>query len=139
MSVLNCEVIVKFYENMSESSPNRIISRTLGKTGVLDKFNQDPNLTPRPNEFWRVRIVRELQPGIVRGLFILRPIARVSAEDVVKIIPGMYTEHYEDGIVELVLNSNLRGQGISWIVPLDHRKMLQERYPDSCAIICPLL
>ncbi len=90
--------LVKFIRNPREdSSPNNMfITRTLGKTGVLSWDHiDDASSTPRAEEFWYVRIVKEVGAGTARGVFLLEPIGRVTSggtggNKLSHIIPGTY-------------------------------------------------
>jgi len=134
--------LVKFIRNpRQDASPNnQFITRTLGKTGVLSWDHiEDASGIPGAEEFWYVRIVKEVGSGTPRGVFLLEPIAKVNVEESGKnqlshVIPGTYkTEtigntmllhpkilHYPDSL------------GPHWICSLTmKKKLMKERREDG--------
>ena len=73
--------LVKFHLNKSATAArnNYIITKTLGKTGVLDwdRVRKHKRL-PKDEEFWFVEIVKERGAGTKNGLFVLDPVKKVS-------------------------------------------------------------
>ena len=80
------EVIVKFYYNGRHGEHKKgILTRTMGKIGVLSKqwiFENPKALKPKHKEFWKVRILKETFVGQERGCFILEPLFVVPHIDV---------------------------------------------------------
>jgi len=70
--------LVKWIANPDTKSKNRIITRTLGKIGLMpSKVLFQGGDLPRPDEFWYSEIVCETKPGN-QGVFVLRPIKRIE-------------------------------------------------------------
>ncbi len=134
------ETIIKFFANDRESSEAKVISRTLGRIALVsrlyrDKHKKNPSI-PMPNdqEFWRVRIVTEMRKGAVRGgSFIVEPIARVAHEELLHLLPGMYTADVTRGRMVVTPNPEYRGRAC--ILPLDHKHVFAERTDAHCVIV----
>ncbi len=76
--------LVKWIRNPNEQSSNRIITRTLGKIGVIpSKVLFEGRDLPRKNEYWYSEIVCETKPDNL-GVFVLRPIKHLSY------VPNLY-------------------------------------------------
>lgn len=111
--------IVKFYKNTKQDSPNEIITRTLGKFGVIDN-KQDTFENPKPEEFWVVEITKELQTGSIKGCFMLKPLEKVDIEQVEKILPDMceVVEHE----ATIIFKPKEKWANGHWILPLESKK-----------------
>lgn len=113
--------IVKFYTNPHTNSPNAIITRTMLKVGIIDSAWKS-NVYPLDGEFWYVEIVRETCPKMNKGCFILAPIHKVDPKDISKLIPGMYEEDLQDGVLYIkAKNPELTNP----ILPLKHKKNIK--------------
>lgn len=82
------KTVVKFYENTSKKNP--IITRTLGKIGVP---TEEVSLG-----FWIVDVDKESHPKQSRGVFFLDPIEKIEEEDLISLVPTLFTTKYQDGI-----------------------------------------
>ena len=106
--------LVKFFKNQrigdseGKTYVNSLITRTLGKTGVLDLEKLDTNNLPKEEEFWFVEITREKRAGTSRGVFVLAPLQKVGntikgdkeVPDIIHLIPGTYnTERVDNAIL----------------------------------------
>jgi len=123
-TVLDLVTIVKFYFNnnrkMKSKFYNRLLTRTLGKVGVIDrKFDTDK---VQSGEFWKVRIVGETCPGRNTGCFLLEPIEKVLPDNMGIVLPGMYSEQRHKGLLIVHPNSNDH----NWMMGLKHRKAIQD-------------
>lgn len=114
--------VVKFLDNKSQSSSNRLVTMTLGKYGFVNTDYEGPS--PKHDEFWLVRIDREICANTLKGCLVLTPVKHVERKDIHTLVPGceMYTEFYEDGI-RYVLP---RDKEKYYILPLDHRKRIRD-------------
>jgi hypothetical protein len=131
--------LVKFIENPNKESNNKIITKTLGKFGVFD--NRDGNLPedniPKPLEFWKVEITKELviyrEGGVIGGCFILNPISTIGRRvkknkrnepDISYLVPGGYkTRRYGHALV--IIPKKL---GLNWVCGLEVRRHLRDYY-----------
>ncbi len=90
--------LVKFNRNLGQQTnpKNKIITRTLGKPGVLSwPHVWDHQKCPTFNEFWYVEIIKEIGGNTPKGVFVLNPLERVAQRsngrsDVIRLIPGTY-------------------------------------------------
>ncbi len=129
--------VVKFIANTNEESNNKIISRTLGKIGVFNSRDGSvsPQLTPKPGEFWRVEIIKEVvihkEDGSTGGCFVLKPVSKVGYRkgsendpNIDYLIPGGYkTIHYGTALV--IIPKIL---GFNWITEKDLRHHLRDQH-----------
>jgi hypothetical protein len=127
--------IVKFHENKDTDNRNQIITRSLGKFGVIATAwyeNKRDDEVPHAGEFWKVRILKEIGVGQRNGCFVLTPMNQVHVEDLEKLIPGMYEESFYNGIVIVTPSSGvLRAKGKTggnFILPLAIRKKIKGVY-----------
>jgi len=123
------EVIVKFFANDNPKSQNKIVTRTLGKLGVIQ--NNQTNINP--NEFWRVQIIKETCPHRNTGCFILEPVAKLLPEELSKVVPGMYTEVRKNGLV--IITPLHPG---NWIIPLLHKRGIMHQNKTIYAVLVDL-
>ena len=118
------KTVVKFYEN-PKKGPNPVISRSLLKVSVVDSEWLAAHTQAewaKDGELWLVDIVKETKPKQAGGCFILHPIKRVEIGDLGKLVPGLYQETEEDGILRLVPNQ----RGL-WMLPLKFKQILKKR------------
>lgn len=112
--------VVKFIvnTNFDDRNQNRIITKTLGKFGVVDTDYQGP--CPNHDEFWLCKIVKEIKSGTPKGCFVLTPIMKLARSDIRPLIPktGFSTE-YEEGGICYVTPTNPNNY---YFIPLDYRK-----------------
>lgn len=132
-SVTGLRTVVKFFCNVQPKSGgviggkpkihNHLITRTLGKLGVIDSKwqpEEGQNL-PKDGEFWLVEILRETSPAQAKGVFILAPVRAVDTSEVQRLAPGMYEEENEEGIV--IITPKM-GEDFYWMLPLSLRKAM---------------
>lgn len=112
--------VVKFIlnTNYDTRNQNRIITKTLGKFGVVDTDYQGP--CPNHDEFWLCKIVKEIKAGTPKGCIVLTPIMKLDRNCIKSLIPntGLSTEYVENGIC-YVTPSNPNNY---YLIPLDYRK-----------------
>ena len=112
--------VCKFIMNATYDTrnQNRIITKTLGKFGVVDTDYQGP--CPNHDEFWLVKIVKEIKAGTPMGCIVLTPIMKLERNQIRSIVPntGMSTVFVEDGICYVTPN-NQKGY---FLIPLEYRK-----------------
>ena len=130
--------MVKFITNkkIPHSNENPIISKTIGKTGVVSwEHVQQHNRIPKAEEFWYVEVVQEKGAGTPQGPFVLNPLEKVpinqdGAPDIIHMIPGTYK-------IEQVANTLLlhpdelwypERLGPNWICGLNIKKNLMSKY-----------
>ncbi len=100
---------------------NHLITRTLGKLGVIDSKWVPEDEIPKDGEFWLVEIIRETSPARAQGVFVLIPIRQIETTEVNRLAPGMYDEENEQGTV--IITPNLR-EDFYWMLPLSLRKAM---------------
>lgn len=91
--------LVKFIRNKQKNAKNKLVTRTLGKVGVIHSaiYEAMPE-KPRNDEFWYAEIIDEVGKGLSTGCFILNPLKKVptvskygrNIPDVIRLIPGTY-------------------------------------------------
>lgn len=119
LKIIGSIVIVKFFSS-NVKSYNPLITRTLKKIGVLDKKYLN---IPKEDEFWKVKILKEICEGQNKGCFILEPLNLVDPKTIIKLVPGMYNQYEKDKVlfvIPKVPNHN-------YILPLDIKKKLPYR------------
>lgn len=135
-SYLPIRTLVKFYRNhladhedeavRGKAARNRIVSKTLGKTLVIDSgwFAEKRDRIPHNGEFWLVDVVHETRVGRRAGVFIARPIRPVDRHEIIPLVPGMFREHRHGDLLVLEPNHG----GVAWYMPLNHRRAVPEIY-----------
>jgi len=132
--------LVKFIRNKIEDVPpnNQIITKTLGKTGVLSwEHIKNPEQIPQADEFWYVYIVKEVGAGTPRGVFLLEPLRKLESlqttgkdQGIIHMIPGTYTIELVDNV--LLLHPKILNYpddlGPNWICSLSMKKKLMEKH-----------
>jgi hypothetical protein len=131
--------LVKFITNKLEDAPpnNKVITKTLGKTGVLSwEHIENPHQVPKAEEFWYVEIVKEKGAGTPRGVFLLKPIQQIhstkddGSPDIVHMIPGTYTSKLEGNTI--LLHPKILHYpdqlGPNWICSLTMKRRLMSKY-----------
>lgn len=103
--------LVKFFQNpqVQDSTHNKLITKTLGKIGVLHGLaTQQSGLQPQHEEFWFVKILKEKGAGTPQGVFILEPLEKVKLSqrfvgdpDIVHMIPGTYQVEQQKNVLLL--------------------------------------
>jgi len=131
--------IAKYLFNRVESRQNKLITRTLGKVGVIDPVIY-AHLETRPNhdEFWFSEVLSELGKGTNKGVFILRPIKKVpttfnnglAEPAIVRLIPGTFSVEQREGTVYLYPATANGLLGPNWILDMDVRQYLSKKFTD---------
>ncbi len=137
--------LVKWITNPDPKSKNRMITRTLGKIGLMpSKVLFDGGELPRSDEFWYSEIVCETKPGN-QGVFVLRPIKRIGEvphfrgkrPDFQYLIPGTFEVVRQRNAV--LIYPHRKGQ--HWICAQAMRKFLlsmhkrNQDYPVNSVIV----
>lgn len=135
--------LVKFIRNKLETAPpnNRVITKTLGKTGVLSwEHIESQNQIPNPDEFWYVRIVKEVGASTSKGVFLLAPIEKVRDPDraggesgIIHMIPGTYVEKRNGNTILLYPKILYYPEKLAphWICSLQMKRRLMEKNRDG--------
>jgi hypothetical protein len=134
--------LVKFMKNRQEDAPpnNKVISKTLGKTGVLSwEHINGQDQVPQAEEFWYVEIMKEKGAGTSRGVFMLRPIQKVPEKvkdgepDIIHMIPGTYTTELTENTILLhpKILSYPEELGPNWICSLTMRRKLMNKHREE--------
>lgn len=134
--------LVKFIKNRQEDAPpnNKVISKTLGKTGVLSwEHITSKDMIPQAEEFWYVDVLKEIGAGTAKGVFMLRPLKKVAQKvkgegpDIIHMIPGTYTTDVIGNTILLhpkILN-HPKELGPNWICSLTMRRKLINKYREG--------
>lgn len=111
-----------------------LITRTLGKIGVLDRafVMAMRGRRPQANEWWYCEAVRETGAGTERGLWVLKPLQWVERterqgfleNDIAYLFPGAYDIH-RAGNTLLVYPKRV---GPNWIISNPMRRHLMRKY-----------
>ncbi len=135
--------LVKFIRNKLETAPpnNRVITKTLGKTGVLSwEHIENQEQIPKPDEFWYVRIVKEVGANTPKGVFLLAPIEKVKDPDrtdgdsgIIHMIPGTYVEKKNGNTILLYPKILYYPEKLAphWICSLQMKRRLMEKSRDG--------
>ena len=121
--IRNAFTVCKFIVNTdNEKSRNRIITKTLGKFGVINMDYRGP--CPKHDELWYVRIDKEIKAGEPAGCLVLTPIMQLNIEQVDSLIPGTgaSTESIEGGVCYVTPNNTER----YYMIPIGYRKAQRE-------------
>lgn len=117
--------LAKFHRNADFESSNKIITRTLGKFGFIDR-NYD-GVMPKNEEFWIVRIKYNIKPDDNSGCLVLEPIRKVDyKEEVGKLVWGMYTAQNIGKVTTLII-PNEEFENRLWQLPLEERKRYRRK------------
>ena len=117
---IGCVVIVKFFLNNDKVSRNEIITKSLGKIGVVNSLYDGP--PPQNAEFWKVEVLRETHVGCNKGCFVLAPLEKIDDASITRLLPGLYTEETYSGIRII----RPKKQGYNWILPLIHKQCIKD-------------
>lgn len=114
--------LCKWIDNTSPKSSNRLVTMTLGKYGFVSSDYNGPS--PRHDEFWLVRIDREIKANTLQGCFVLTPVKHIERNEIEFLVPGIgqYTEFYEDGIRYIIPADKDK----YYLLPLAHRKGIKD-------------
>lgn len=121
--------LAKFHRNADSDSPNKIVTRTLGKFGFIDRNYE--GVMPKYEEFWIVKIIYNIKPDDTQGCLILEPIKKVDyKQEVGKLVWGMYSIKEIGKAVNLII-PNEEFKNKLWQLPLEERK----RYKKKAVIV----
>jgi hypothetical protein len=124
-TVVGMLTVAKFHNNADTDSFNKVISRTLGKFGLIDKDYAGEY--PKPEEFWVVKIKKNIKPDKTEGCFILEPLKKLDfTNDVGKLAWGMYSIE-EIGKAVTIIRPNQEYQNKYWQLPLEERKHFKNK------------
>lgn len=114
--------LCKWIDNTSPKSVNRLVTMTLGKYGFVSSDYSGPS--PRHDEFWLVRIDREIKANTLQGCFVLTPVKHIERCEIEFLVPGLgqYTEFYEEGIRYIIPTDRDK----YYLLPLMHRKGIKD-------------
>ena len=117
--------LVKFIWNYRQDSSNKLISRTLGKLGVLAR---DCEQKPKHNEWWYCTIQKEVGHGTDKGVFVLNPVEYLAETDgrqeLLYLYPGSFNI-VRKGSALLMFPDK---QGYPWICPTSMKRHLINKY-----------
>jgi hypothetical protein len=131
--------LVKFIDNYTPESRNKIITRTLGKLGVVDGGTLSRLAEkPKPREFWYCDIIKETGAGSAKGVFVLSPLRKIKVAtidgfetvDVVHLVPGMFDAVKEQNVMLIYPKT----AGPNWIMSNVLRQHLMGRDKTTYAI-----
>jgi hypothetical protein len=124
--------LVKFIDNYDKASTNRIVSKTLGKLGVVDGGTL-ARMTdkPRQKEFWYCELLKETGAGTPKGVFVLSPVRKIASAvidgfntiDIVHLVPGMFDTVKSDNVILVYPKT----KGPNWILSNVLRQHLMRR------------
>lgn len=114
--------LAKFHHNQDLDSNNRIITRTLGKFGIISRLYEGE--LPKEDEFWLVRIVKNNKPEEHQGCFIVDPLKKIEyATQVGKLVKGMYEEVASENKQLVFIKPLERFENSVWQLTLEDRKI----------------
>jgi len=129
------KTIVQFIRNHRTGEPedngrNRMYSRSLRKIGFID--NRYPTESPWPHhdEHWLVEIVRENQNDN-GGCFILQPIQKVTKDELMPLLHGMYEIQADEDAVILVPHDS----GHFWVMSPKAKKSILTETEGARALV----
>ena len=125
--------IVKFIVDTSRPhSRNHLITRTLGKIGVI---SADYNGTaPNNEEFWLVGFRKEVtksQGNPCSGLFILEPLRYIDRTQISYLSPGLYSIEDECGIRYVIP----KFKNSFWLMSIPDRRRLVEQSNSHSVVV----
>jgi len=131
-------VLAKFIQNDNPRSTNLLITRTLGKFGVLHRESvaKMPQ-KPRANEWWYCAVVKETGAGTERGCWVLAPQEKIGTVErdgfrepnFTYLLPNMYTTALKDNVLLLYP----KHKGPNWVCSNGMRKHLMHRHRSAGA------
>lgn len=125
--------IVKFIvDNSRPHSRNHLITRTLGKIGVI---SADYNgVAPNNEEFWLVGFRKEVtksQGNPCSGLFILEPLRYIDRTQINYLSPGLYSVEDECGIRYVIP----KFKNSFWLMSIPDRRRLVEHSNSHSVVV----
>ena len=125
--------LAKFIHNDNPRSTNLLITRTLGKFGVLHRESvAKMPIKPQANEWWYCNVVRETGASTERGCWVLAPTKKLGTvvrdgfrdNDITYLLPNMF--RCERRANALLLYPTREGP--NWICSRGVRQHLMRRY-----------
>jgi len=120
--------LVKFIRNYKETSSNKLISRTLGKLGVLPKGIE---VQPKHNEWWYCDILKEVGHGTERGVFVLNPLKPLpyknGRQEILFLFPGSFTIVRRNNVLMMLPDK----PGHPWVCPTPIKRHLINKHKTS--------
>jgi hypothetical protein len=132
--------LVKFITNRVAHTDNKLITRTLGKVGVVKKeYYAVMNPRPRHDEFWFAEVLEELSPSQSKGCWILKPLRKIGTTsrrgfeepDVIRLIPGTFDLEKRGNTLYVYPHEVDSSKGPNWILDTELRRELSQRYKDA--------
>lgn len=117
--------LAKYHRNQDSDSTNRIVTRTLGKFGIINKEYKGE--IPKEDEFWLTRIVDNIKPNEHQGCFIVEPVKKVSYDNVGKLLLGMYEEILPVNDCLIFIKPVEQFKGSIWQLALEDRKKYKNK------------
>lgn len=116
-------VVAKFFLSKSPADGSyQLVSRTLGKLSLVDKPYRG---MVQNKDIWVCEILEETRVGTCGGAFILKPVKKIDANHVRKIIPGFYDIKVVDRYAVLIPDSEPQE---SWMLEATTRRCMFKRY-----------
>lgn len=130
--------ILKFFGNTykgnaGNENENTVISRTLLKIAVVSRhyLKKHPDKAPAHGELWKCRIIKEIRPNESKGCFLVETLEKIDDQSIVHLIPGWYDTKVVKGRMIIVP----RKQGVNWILPLTHKRIMSEEHNAYCVLV----
>lgn len=129
-------ILAKFISNDNPRSTNLLITRTLGKFGVLHRESvAKMDRKPHANEWWYCEVIKETGAGTERGCWVLRPLHKIGyverggfrEPDTTYLLPNMFNTTRKSNVLLL----HPKREGPNWICPNGMRSHLMRRYRDA--------
>ena len=121
--------LAKYHHNRDIDSQNKIVTRTLGKFGIIHKDYAGE--MPKEDEFWLTKIVDVIKPNEHSGCFIVEPVKKLDYSDVGKLLQGMYDEIPSNNACMVFIKPKDNFKNSVWQLTLEDRK----RYKNKSVIV----
>lgn len=121
--------LAKYHHNKDSESINKIVTRTLGKFGIIHKDYKGE--MPKEDEFWLTKIVDNIRPTEHQGCFIIEPLKKVDYSEVGKLLQGMYEEVVSENNCLIFIKPKDSFKNSVWQLTLEDRK----RYKNKSVIV----
>jgi len=103
--------------------PFPVCSRTLGKVALIETKWVPPSGAeiPKPDEFWRVLLIKDTRPGRPTGTWIVRPLYKVEISDTQRLVPPFFESEQRGSVLYATPINNPAG---NWFLPLNLKRSL---------------
>lgn len=130
---------MRWWKNPDSGSPNRLLSRTLGKIAFVDNSFCGP--MPSEGSFWFSSITLEIKAGKVGGCFLAEPFEPIKREQLLPLQRSECTLSLIAKDSTIIVNpmqvtKENSGKTLPWILPLNLRRDLES--PKVIAIVVNL-